>query len=595
MPISIEKSPQDAPAALDTGFGFAPHSDGSFDEKNNTFTGTLETSSDVDWIVIDLRAGKEYTIGVKGADTGGVNDTILKLLDSKGGIVEENDDVDGAKGELNSAVMFTPKEDAKYYISVSAFRGNPSVDNKGAYTVTVTEKDVGPADITGTEKADKLTGTDAGEKIDGAGGDDELKGGSGNDDLKGGGGNDLLVGGSGADTLSGGAGDDTISYEDSEEGVTINLLTGTAKGGDADGDEIVDNDKKDDRVENVQGSMYDDRLTGNDEANKLWGLDGNDELNGGGGGDILSGGAGDDALDGGDDNDTLEGGAGADELTGGKGMNTASYENSEMGVTVRLHASKAMGGDAEGDTFGGMVTVKYTDEDGDPQGENLPDIVKLTGSAHDDILAGDFRDNVIEGGAGNDRLYGGPGGGDGKGDDSNVDTLRGEAGDDKLYGGAGNDMLEGGAGSDVLWGGPGKDTYEGGAGDDTIHADKYDVMMIDGDDKDDATENGKNDTVSYAKLEEGVIRSLGETTEENDVTFTINNVENIIGSQGVDTLTGDEEDNIIEGGESGDTLKEEAEMIPYPMPVRMTGSGYRLSVVELPPGGTLQVIRSVAS
>ena len=508
MPISIEKSPQDAPAALDTGFGFAPHSDGSFDEKNNTFMGTLGTSSDVDWIVIDLRAGKEYTIGVKG-DKGGVNDTILKLLDSKGGVVEENDDVDGAKGELNSEVMFTPKEDAKYYISVSAYTGNPLVDNKGAYTVTVTEKDVGPADITGTDLADKLDGTDAGEKIDGGKGNDELKGGSGNDDLKGGDGNDLLVGGSGADTLSGGAGDDTISYEDSIKGVTINLLTGTAKGGDADGDEIVD-DKKGDQIENVQGSMYDDRLTGNDVGNKLWGLGGNDELNGGDGGDILSGGAGDDALDGGDDDDTLEGGAGADELTGGKGDNTASYASSEMGVTVRLHASKAMGGDAEGDTFGGMVTVKYTDEDGDPQDENLPDIIKLTGSDHDDILAGDFRDNVIKGGAGNDRLYGGPGGGDGKGDDTNKDTLHGEAGDDKLYGGAGEDKLYGGAGSDVLWGGPGKDTYEGGAGDDTIHADKDD-KAIDGDDEDDTTDNGKNDTVSYAKLEEGVTRILGET------------------------------------------------------------------------------------
>ncbi len=152
MPISIEKSPQDAPAALDTGFSFAPHSDGSFDEKNNTFMGTLNDSSDVDWIVIDLRAGKEYTIGVKG-DKGGVNDTILKLLDSKGGIVEDNDDVDGAKGELNSEVMFTPKEDAKYYISVSAYTGNPQakMDNKGAYTVTVTEEDVGPADIHGTK------------------------------------------------------------------------------------------------------------------------------------------------------------------------------------------------------------------------------------------------------------------------------------------------------------------------------------------------------------------------------------------------------------------------------------------------------------
>ena len=32
---------------------------------------------------------------------------------------------------------------------------------------------------------------------------------------------------------------------------------------------------------------------------------------------------------------------------------TASYALSTMGVTVRLHADKAMGGDAEGDTFAG--------------------------------------------------------------------------------------------------------------------------------------------------------------------------------------------------------------------------------------------------
>ena len=88
----------------------------------------------------------------------------------------------------------------------------------------------------------------------------------------------LLVGGMGEDTLMGGADEDTISYNVSPMGVTINLTDGTARGGDADGDTIVD--MGGDQVENVIGSPHDDVLTGNRYVNKLWGLGGNDELNG---------------------------------------------------------------------------------------------------------------------------------------------------------------------------------------------------------------------------------------------------------------------------------------------------------------------------
>ena len=59
-------------------------------------------------------------------------------------------------------------------------------------------------------------------------------------------------------------------------------------------------------------------------------------------------------------NDELEGGPGADTLTGGLGADTASYASSMMGVTVRLHASQAMGGDAERRYWGDTVTVEYT-------------------------------------------------------------------------------------------------------------------------------------------------------------------------------------------------------------------------------------------
>ena len=512
----------------------------------DTFEGTLDTKNDEDWIRIELTAGMLYTISLSGAATDGSEDTILKLLDSKGGLIDSNDDIDGAMGDLNSKLEFTPEESGVYYISASAYTGNPSQDNNGAYTVTVTEMDapdptVGEA-IMGTAMADKLSGTDNGEMISGLAGNDSLYAGAGDDTLEGGMGDDLLVGGPGADTLKGGEGDgDTISYKDSMAGVTINLTTGTARGGDADGDTIVD--MGDDEIENVIGSGHDDVLTGNRAANSLWGLGGNDELDGGRGIDMLFGGAGDDDLDGGDNDDTLEGGYGADVLTGGDGNDTASYAGSMMGVTVRLHNSKFMGGDAKGDTFGGTVTAEYMNEDGDEFEEMLPDIANLTGSDNADVLAGDFRNNEISGEGGDDKIYGGPGGGV---DSTNADTLSGGDGNDMIFGGAGDDTLNGDAGDDMLVGGAGDDTSNGGAGDDTIIADADDTTIDGGED---------TDTVSYAALEDGVTRTLnddGGNTEAGGATITT--VENIIGSEGDDTLTGNGGANMIEGGEGGDTL-----------------------------------------
>ena len=154
-----------------------------------------------------------------------------------------------------------------------------------------------------------------------------------------------------------------------------------------------------------------------------------------------------------------------------------------MGVTVRLHSQQAMGGDAEGDSFGGMVTVEYTveDEDGDETDHEamLPDIMNLTGSAMADILAGDMRNNTIMGGRGDDKIYGGPSpmGATGDGDDTNADMLHGQGGDDMIFGGAGADTLDGGPGDDMLVGGPGDDTYYGGAGSDMIYADNDDATI----------------------------------------------------------------------------------------------------------------------
>ena len=567
----------DASADTSTQLCFNPP-EGPFDA-SNVVTGTIG-AGDEDWIAIKLTEGNEYTITVGGSQTAGeLNDSVLKLMDGKGGEIAMNDDVDGAKGELGSKITFTPEAGSGtqvYFISVSGYAGNPGANNTGTYTVSVSEVALPAAgegaDITGTDMADKLTGTDNSESIAGEDGDDSLFGLGGDDSLNGGGGNDLLVGGPGADTLKGGAGTDTISYMGSAMGVNINLRAGTASGGDAEGDELGE------MIENVMGSMYDDTLSGGRGDNKLWGLGGNDELNGDRGMDTLDGGAGDDTLDGGDGNDELIGGYGADELTGGGGDDTASYAGSMMGVTVRLHARQAMGGDAEGDTWGDTVTVQYDnpDPEADPEDatleETVPDIVHLTGSGMDDILAGDSRANTIMGGAGDDKLYGGPGGG--------ADTLHGDAGDDMLFGGIGIDTLSGGAGDDTLNGGGGADIIYGGAGSDLIYAETTDTTIngwlltyadTDGDgepdsiymgppndtdtaDIDESTEAANDpmavDTVSFEKLEEGV----GVSGTPWSLATNATNVENVIGTSENDFIAGNDGDNVIEGGDGADNL-----------------------------------------
>ena len=244
--------------------------------------------------------------------------------------------------------------------------------------------------VRGSGFGDILVGDEGVNLLDGAGGDDELRGNSGDDilegnaggdrlygdegddELLGGSGDDTLEGGAGADRLDGGAGLDWVSYQGSDGAVSVRLYDGYAGRGHAEGDTITG-------IENLRGSAHSDILAGTGRANRL---------EGGAGADRLYGGSGD---------DVLEGGAGADRLYGGNGADTATYTGSEAGVTVRLHSLSAHGGHAEGDTFENTLSITYTDTDGSTQTESLPDIENLTGSDHNDVLAGDRRDNILYG------------------------------------------------------------------------------------------------------------------------------------------------------------------------------------------------------
>ena len=337
--------------------------------------------------------------------------------------------------------------------------------------------------------------------------DNHLNGGAGDDTLLGGPGDDVLVGGPGADVLDGHSGQDTASYAGSASRVDVRLSGTVVNFGDATGDTLI-------AIEHLIGSAYNDTLAGDGRAN------------------VIDGGAGNDLVWGSGGNDRLIGGPGADRLVGGHGRDVAEFTHSPAGVSVNLGQATLAGGDAEGDRFARMDTLKETDSQGNETSIELPDIEGVLGSAHADTLIGDKRANPLDGGPGDDvlaglsgadTLTGGPGsdtadysasksgvtvrlhslaaaGGDAQGDSfgqtvavqytgadglvhtdrlpdienltgsAHRDILAGDRRDNVLKGGAGHDTLYGGpgGGDDVMEGGPGNDKIYGGAGADTL-------------------------------------------------------------------------------------------------------------------------------
>ncbi|MGB3404456.1 MAG: hypothetical protein WBA77_17355 [Microcoleaceae cyanobacterium] len=108
---------------------------------------------------------------------------------------------------------------------------------------------------------------------------------SGVDQLRGYGGDDKFYGGDGNDRILGGDGSDTSSYEDSSDGIVVDLSNiATDDNGThilVEDDGFGDNDKLE-SIENIVGSDYDDIIKGDGNNNILIGGEGEDTLAGGG-------------------------------------------------------------------------------------------------------------------------------------------------------------------------------------------------------------------------------------------------------------------------------------------------------------------------
>jgi Ca2+-binding RTX toxin-like protein len=369
-------------------------------------------------------------------------------------------------------------------------------------------------DVVGGDASDTLTGSTAPNVLDGSGGDgNAINGGGGADTLiaftssntlDGGADDDLIRtgGGIGADAnvVKGGTGVDTADFSSRSEGVVV-TLNGVA-------DDGIGHDNIGTDVENLTGTEFPDRLIGGAGANMLRGGSGDDVVRGEGGPDILNGGAGTD---------------------------TADYADHAAGVLVNPN--------------GASVSGNATDGPSGARDAIGTDVENLSGGSGDDTLVDSTPANRFAGGPGTDTVdYSTTPGDltvtidniadDGTGADdvrTDVESVMAGGGDDLLEGSDAANRLDGGAGADALRGGAGPDTLIGGAGEDLVLYDERlapVTVQADGSPLSGSAEDGApgaRDTVAAS-------------------------VEDILGGDGNDTLTGNPLDNILDGGPGDDVL-----------------------------------------
>jgi Ca2+-binding RTX toxin-like protein len=454
------------------------------------------------------------------------------------------------------------------------------------------------------------SGADGDDILFGDAGNDILVGGKGDDYLDGGDGDDVLRGGEGANDLHGGAGQDTLigtlqdTYLQDSQGRNTFVVGGLAAGatqnlwalsGGADDD--VFNLTFDPAT--LQHTLYVYGQDGDDSVQLVAPLDPNGVLVIGAGrapgeeqetgllrfsevehaviagtavhfygdntgialqtgehADLLVGGAGDDAFFADaanpsvpyepfpDDDDRVYGGSGDDEIHGGQGRDVLSGGDGDDLIFVQAGPTQAQASSSWSSWY-----YQWLDDtiDGGAGNDLAWFDFSLAGARFDFTLAEPDQTTVINA---DDTVAARVTGVEslvffaGSGDDVIVtrggqDSLSGGAGRDWLVTGGGADSLDGGQGNDSLWGGDGDDVIAGGEGDDTLFG------------------GAGSDTASYKWARNGVVVDLSILEEQQtrgDGVDTLISIENLIGSDSGDILTGDAEANVLNGEFGADIL-----------------------------------------
>lgn len=422
---------------------------------------------------IDGYGGTGTVTGIEDVDGSALNDTLIgdsnanvlnggdgnDTLNGRGG----HDTLDGGNG-IDTASYANASGDVQVTLTATGGSSSGADGNDTLFSIE---------NVMGSAFNDSLTGNAGDNRLEGGGGHDFLYGRLGNDVLLGGAGDDFLRGEDGDDVLDGGSGNDRVSYAflaGAGSGVTVNLNLQGAQQNTGHGlDTLIG-------IEHVSGTIYNDVLTGDGNANWLWGgsngsgVTGNDTISGGAGNDLIAVGAGTHTLDGGTGNDTLSlYGNGTDISVAG-----ITYDLSRQGIAQNTEQGMMM---TQG--FENVSGSKYDDF--------------ITGDGNANILLGDAGNDTIRGEDGNDTIYGdgrmavdthGLGGSGAIGVVNDVAATFGAvAGNDILLGGRGDDFLYGGRGNDVLTGNQGIDRFviESQSGNDRVtdYADGIDKIVFD--------------------------------------------------------------------------------------------------------------------
>jgi Ca2+-binding RTX toxin-like protein len=226
---------------------------------------------------------------------------------------------------------------------------------------------------------------------------------------------------------------------------------------------------------------------------------GNDTITGGDGTETIDPGLGTDTVTGGAGDDTIISSPGGDHIDGGGAATVNTYDATfeSAPVTVNLTTGVTSG------TSIGTGTIA--------------NVSRVRGSAFADTITGSANADSITGYLGND-------------------ILSGLGGNDSINGGGGNDVINGGTGSNTLNGYTGNDTFVQGGGTDTINGGS----------------GGESNTIDYSKLAGPITVDLTAGTDSAGDSLIA--VQNVIGTAGGDSITGDGHPNIVHGLGGNDTI-----------------------------------------
>ena len=307
----------------------------------------------------------------------------------------------------------------------------------------------------------------------------------------------------------------------------------------------------------IWGTFGDDSyIPGTDGDDVICGLGGDDTVYGGGGNDVIDGGLGADELFGEDGADVLYGAGGNDVLDGGADEDLASFFDNTSALNANLTTGAAASATSGTDSLaaiemlvGGAGNDSLTGDDG---------VNSLNGAAGNDTIHGAGGDDMLVLSAGNDSFNGGGGidtlsfsedrstsainlsinlglsasqsTGDGNDSFVGIENVFGGLGNDTLTGNGDANTLSGLGGNDTLTGGLGNDTLTGGLGNDTASfADSTSVTAI-----------------ITADLDLGLAFGRGDDS--------LLEIENLTGGAGNDSLSGDDQLNLLAGGAGNDSL-----------------------------------------